>query len=446
MIDSSLNQEINGEMRKVGLLFNLNKSYESIFSLTGHLLVGFLGGLPLEAVSLRLSIVFLFSAILEIPSGAFSDWFGHLKTVILGECIELIGVFLLFFTFFIKDQPIPFWICLSLSSLLSGLGTSLNSGTKESIYQKRFDFISQFLSCENKKEIFKEKAFSLSIGHGKSIPPLLSVFSLSLLLFLHYYFNSGHYILLLAVLLKIATLGQFFRLKKEIRPHQKKASFKTFLPLKGLKLNDYNHSLESNLSHLVIIVCTIMMIHIHSFLVISNLRTFSEGPFSFKSWLPFLLLQLGLEIAQYLKGFTLPFFAKRYQTIHLTFISMTTLTIFTGLTVIGSELYPSLMLPFYFLFACFFRPLVSLALIPQISCCLVKTTESSRATVLSIQKSMALFLYSLYTSFLSLEGTGSMAPNKTVVFIIPLALILALTYGFYIILNKKERFNHDAPV
>lgn len=88
-------------------------------------------GLTFQEMSLFFSTSLITGWILEIPSGAFSDWFGRKKAFLFGKFIYLIGMLSLLV---IKD----FELLLVIAFILS-LGSSMGSGNLSAIIYENLD-------------------------------------------------------------------------------------------------------------------------------------------------------------------------------------------------------------------------------------------------------------------------------------------------------------------
>lgn len=97
-------------------------------------------GLSFGEMSLLFSISMISGWVLEIPSGAFSDWFGRKKAFLLGKFIYLIGMLSLFI---VKDFEYLIIVSITLS-----IGLSIGSGNLPSIVYENLD------SVGIEKEIF----------------------------------------------------------------------------------------------------------------------------------------------------------------------------------------------------------------------------------------------------------------------------------------------------
>ncbi|MES1052652.1 MFS transporter [Bacillus thuringiensis] len=90
-------------------------------------------GLSFGEMSLLFSISLVSGWILEIPSGAFSDWFGRKKAFLLGKFIYLIGMLSLFI---VKDFEYLIIVAIILS-----VGLSTGSGNLPSIVYENLDSV-----------------------------------------------------------------------------------------------------------------------------------------------------------------------------------------------------------------------------------------------------------------------------------------------------------------
>lgn len=108
-------------------------------------------GLSFEQMSLFFAISLVFSWILEVPSGAFSDWFGRKRAFILGK---IIYIFTLLLLLVFKD----FSAILILAFTMS-MGNAISSGNLSSIIYENLDDIGS-----NKDSFFRMTSKASSIG------------------------------------------------------------------------------------------------------------------------------------------------------------------------------------------------------------------------------------------------------------------------------------------
>lgn len=108
-------------------------------------------GLSFEQMSLFFAISLVFSWILEVPSGAFSDWFGRKRAFILGK---IIYIFTLLLLLVFKD----FSAILILAFTMS-MGNAISSGNLSSIIYENLDDIGS-----NKESFFRMTSKASSIG------------------------------------------------------------------------------------------------------------------------------------------------------------------------------------------------------------------------------------------------------------------------------------------
>lgn len=110
-------------------------------------------------INLYLSIFWIITFFLEIPSGIFADRFGIKRTMIINCVFRSLGLLIL--TFGIKSDVI-----LILSGIFTGLGDSLNSGTMSSWVVKKVYAIDEDYNITKlfARNSLKMSLFSISTG------------------------------------------------------------------------------------------------------------------------------------------------------------------------------------------------------------------------------------------------------------------------------------------
>lgn len=200
-------------IKKLGYLQNIKSASESLANQVSHLLIGIFCGFPIYAVSLRVSISFYLSAILELPTGIIADVIGHYRAVAIGYLIGLLACLTLFFSA-VDVNSIHSIPLLIISCIFSSIAGSLSSGSFQALLQDYIDLNSYIL--QNDIYIYiRKNALSISQKYGKSI----SAFSpptLILLLFILSKYNKNPEIILLIPAFCYGFLSfYFFKLEKK---------------------------------------------------------------------------------------------------------------------------------------------------------------------------------------------------------------------------------------
>ncbi|NQZ10996.1 MAG: hypothetical protein HRT35_27905, partial [Algicola sp.] len=314
----------------------LNLSVEIMLRLASTsiitIILGFLAGLPPEAIALNAAITYILSIALEIPTGVYADRKGATKAVKLG--CNLLGISMLAFVVCIMLYPVSaslMWLFLIVEAVLSAVGSALLSGAKEAFYQKLIDQVTAGRP-EDEQQYIRTKHPLITEQFGKLIRVLGPTFLLLITMVLHDYYDQAFWIGILFALAWFGLALHYRYIEKHYlrgaevtdagtEPEAKsKAKAQTDQSIAESYHQMYNHILDSfkllqgktakiGKCFAVNMTVTIM---IHSYLLIDISRS---GLF-FQNLSPMITIAavvIASSVGLWLRSIVLPFMAQKYS-------------------------------------------------------------------------------------------------------------------------------------
>ena len=405
-------------LKKIGLIENTYKGVESSFNQTSHLLIGVFGFLPIYCVSLRLSIVFILSFILEIPAGVIADIIGHKKSVAFG-CffLSIASLFLILSIISMGNTAITMVI---LSSIWSSIGLALTSGAFQAMLQ---DLIDDYVNANDlQSNDMRIKALSLSQRHGKNIAAFLPLGSIALLYICFLFSQKVHLVMLIPMILYFS-LG-FYLLKNSKNKQELNITIRQKL-ITGwtdyynqllvftvfFKTTNTNTKKIILFSGLLTVLTVLQMLHVHTYLMVSSLREYNFSSITAIQLVYIILFTSSFDFAHYIKGQIVPYLTEIFSSSALIFISFISVIVLSLQTIIlYSYDYKFTSL---FIFILLFRSAITLSQNIVQSILQIHLPKNIRATILSITQMIILCIYGLYSVYLTVTGMGTNTVEAT---------------------------------
>ncbi|MDF7628965.1 hypothetical protein PUG46_06755 [Erwiniaceae bacterium L1_55_4] len=420
-------------LKKLGYLDSSFRATQSTSNQISHLLVGALSGMFNSAVSLRVSIAFYSSILLEVPAGLIADKFGHFKSVALGSFFTALALLFLFFSLSTFSSSDMQFSLLVTSSLFSALGMTLISGAYQAMLQ---DVIDRNI-IEYKADVsLRTKALLLSQKYGKEIVSLVPVLFLFILLLVYRTYGHAEFLLMVPALLFtffgmwIWHLGNKKNEKQILNPlgnslNSKSNTFKLFFEhVKSLSKTQIIMLIKISL---IIILLNFSMVHVHTYLMVSEFREYNIMSVDASHLIPLFIFISSFDIAHYVKGIIVPRAAARFNDSKMIFLSFSSLFILSSTCYYYMNVNSLLSLIFYVLF---FRAFVTMGQDVAISNLLARIPEEIRAFTLSLIMSVVIILYGAYSIYLTFSGLGTESSSNVILEILVISsigLILALS-------------------
>ncbi|RQU50045.1 MFS transporter [Burkholderia cenocepacia] len=437
-------------IKRLGYAYNIAKGSESTANQIAHLCVGVLSGLPVFAISLRVSIAFYLGAALELPTSVLADVLGHRRTLAFGYSILALANLSLFLAchFSRTHASLPILI---VSSISSALGGGLISGCLQAFIQNYIDqHIKHANSTTQKIEDLRKKALAHAQIYGNFFSALLPVFILAGTLILYNQIGQSEWALLIPTI-SYAIFAIFFgtictveyghtralSLNNQYRQYQRQL-YRFFA-----RLRNQSWIVRSRFVALLIRITfsTLTVIHVHTYLLISQLRAINLRHGTPKALATGLLIITAFDLAHIPKGLALAHITKRLDVSQLQYFSLLA-QIILGLSALILALHNHAsvaVIGYALLFQAAFVP-GHMTLQAQT---LIEVPENLRATMFGIIQTTVLILYGSYSALLIASGVGLDAPLRIFIQLTALAvtgLILAAAHSCLTALMPKCSF------
>ncbi|WP_063534547.1 MFS transporter [Burkholderia sp. MSMB1589WGS] len=414
-----------------------------------HLIVGVLSGLPGFAVSLRVGIGFYLSAVLELPAGVFADVFGHRRTLVYGYATcSIASLFLFLSCHYSHYSKVPSSLTLLIaSSILSALGGALVSGCLQAFIQDFVDLhVSKSGLLGDEANELRAKALARSQAYGNFFSAFLPVLVLASVFGNYYFTRQSEWSLLIPVVVYGGLSMLFFFAKSEERTPPQANAFHRHCREHGRRLVQFAAELRhrestSRIRFLLMlfrmVLSILTVIHVHTYLMVSQLRQIGLQDASWRAVLLGFLILAAFDLAHYPKGWIAPAVSKRLNANKLIYFSLTAQSVLALLAFVcfrsGHPIAAVIG------FALFFNALYSPGNMTLQSKFLVEVPEHLRATVFSIVQIVVLVAYGSYSAMLTADGTGVDSPDRIFTQLMVLTmLVLALTIVCDAISAKRE--------
>lgn len=414
-------------LKKIGYLDSTFRAMQSTSNQISHLLVGALGGMFGSAVSLRVSIAFYSSILLEIPSGLLADRLGHFKSVALGCLFTAVALITLYFSLAASSDVSLQITMLIFSSFVSAIGMCLISGAYQAMLQDMIDF---HILKNNEASGMRTKALLLSQRYGKEIVSIVPIVFLLVLLIM--YRTVGHAeVMLFIPAVMFISLGVwlwYFQRKNEM--HDKTQIDMAELSKNKNTLGNFRRHIAAlsreqlfillKLS-IVIVFLNFAMVHVHTYLMVAEFREYNIMNVDMVYLIPLFIFIASFDAAHYVKGVIVPRIAARFSDgamIILSFASLTLLSV--GCYWLYLYCNGIFALTLYVLF---FRAAVTIGQDVAISNFLARLPEEIRAFSLSLVMSTVIVLYGAYSVYLTFIGIGAEPAQNVLLEISVLALV-----------------------
>lgn len=396
-------------IRTVGYIQNISKGNESAASQMSHLIVGVFGGLPDYAVSLRVAVAFYISCILEVPSGVVADIIGHARSMVYGcICYSLACVFIIFAVLATND--FGSLLLVVFSSVLSAFGGALSSGSFQALIQDLIDKEAALMPAGERRNV-KIRTLSLSQGHGAFIATFFPIIIMAALVFWGKYWEGAEFFLLIPAMTFMGFAFYFYRLGPATgvlvaRNKLQKSWELYFSELNNLKvwfaLGALNKRVYLYGFSFLMIVSTVLMIHVHTYLMVSQLREIDIRSAGVKDIFIMFLMMVSFDLAHMVKGWIVPFLTRRCSDVGCLILSYFGVITLAFLAWVGC--FYNYQLLSLIIFVLFFRAFLTLGQNIVQSSLLVMLPRNSRATVLSVIQGVVILLYGTYSLWLTFVG------------------------------------------
>ncbi|ULR32179.1 MFS transporter [Dickeya fangzhongdai] len=413
-------------LKSIGYLDSTFRAMQSTSNQLSHLLVGALGGMFNSAVSLRVSIAFYSSILLEVPSGLLADKLGHFRSVALGSHFTASALLTLFFSLTSTHDAGLQISLLILSSFLSAIGMSLISGAYQAMLQ---DMIDNQIIKHGEESGLRTKALLLSQRYGKEIVSIVPIIFLLILLVMYRTIGYAEAMLFIPAIMFIILGIWLWRYPQrnnaqeiDTKNNQKagdKNTLKNFIScLRAMSRDQLVMLIKISL---IIVLLNFSMVHVHTYLMVAEFREYNIMDISIIYLIPLFLFIASFDAAHYVKGVIVPRAAAKFDDKSLVMLS------FGSLALLSTGCY---FLYIYcdgifalILYVLFFRACVTMGQDVAISNLLARLPEEIRAFTLSLVMSSVIVLYGAYSVYLTFIGIGAEPAQNVLIEILIIALI-----------------------
>ncbi|WP_423392009.1 MFS transporter [Burkholderia sp. LMG 21824] len=432
-------------LKKLGYFYNIAKGGESISNQMSHLIVGVLSGLPGFAVSLRVGIGFYLSAVLELPAGVFADVFGHRRTLVYGYAICSVATLFLFLACHYSQTSASLTL-LIVSTSLSAFGGALVSGCLQAFMQDFIDLhVSKSGLRDEEANELRTKALPLSQSYGNFFSAFLPVLVLALVFGNYYLTRHSEWSLLIPTIIYAGLSTLFFFTKTEInispksrntfRRHCREYGQRVVLFVSELRRRETPERIRFLMTLLRMVLSILTIIHVHTYLMVSQLRQISLRDGSWHVVLIGFLVVAAFDFAHYPKGWIAPAVSRKLNASQLIYFSLIAQIFLALLAFFCSRAGHSIVAVIGF--ALFFNALYSPGNMTLQSKFLVDVPNHLRATVFSVVQIIVLVAYGSYSALLTVNGTGVDSPDRIFIQLMVLAgTIISLTIACDVIAFK----------
>ncbi|MEM0672865.1 MFS transporter [Dickeya oryzae] len=414
-------------LKSIGYLDSTFRAMQSTSNQLSHLLVGALGGMFNSAVSLRVSIAFYSSILLEIPSGLLADKLGHFRSVALGSYFTASALLTLFFSLTSTHDASLQISLLILSSFLSAIGMSLISGAYQAMLQ---DMIDSQIIKHGEESGLRTKALLLSQRYGKEIVSIVPIIFLLILLIMYRTIGYAEAMLFIPTIMFIILGIWLWRYPQKNKTKESnsqsqqtkssnKNTLKTFIS--HLKTMSREQLIMLIKISLIIVLLNFSMVHVHTYLMVAEFREYNIMDISIIYLIPLFLFIASFDAAHYVKGIIVPRAAAKFNDKTLVILSFGSLALLSAgcyLLYIHVDGIFSLIL-----YVLFFRACVTMGQDVAISNLLARLPEEIRAFTLSLVMSSVIVLYGAYSVYLTFIGIGAEPAQNVLIEILAIALI-----------------------
>ncbi|ATZ93489.1 MULTISPECIES: MFS transporter [Dickeya] len=413
-------------LKSIGYLDSTFRAMQSTSNQLSHLLVGALGGMFNSAVSLRVSIAFYSSILLEVPSGLLADKLGHFRSVALGSHFTASALLTLFFSLTSTHDAGLQISLLILSSFLSAIGMSLISGAYQAMLQ---DMIDNQIIKHGEESGLRTKALLLSQRYGKEIVSIVPIIFLLILLVMYRTIGYAEAMLFIPAIMFIILGIWLWRYPQrnsaqetDTENNQKagdKNTLKNFISCLRAMTRDQLVMLIK--ISLIIVLLNFSMVHVHTYLMVAEFREYNIMDISIIYLIPLFLFIASFDAAHYVKGVIVPRAAAKFDDKSLVMLSFGSLALLSAgcyfLYIYCDGIFALI------LYVLFFRACVTMGQDVAISNLLARLPEEIRAFTLSLVMSSVIVLYGAYSVYLTFIGIGAEPAQNVLIEILIIALI-----------------------
>ncbi|MBO8132611.1 MFS transporter [Dickeya fangzhongdai] len=413
-------------LKSIGYLDSTFRAMQSTSNQLSHLLVGALGGMFNSAVSLRVSIAFYSSILLEVPSGLLADKLGHFRSVALGSHFTASALLTLFFSLTSTHDAGLQISLLILSSFLSAIGMSLISGAYQAMLQ---DMIDNQIIKHGEESGLRTKALLLSQRYGKEIVSIVPIIFLLILLVMYRTIGYAEAMLFIPAIMFIILGIWLWRYPQrnnaqeiDTKNNQKagdKNTLKNFIScLRAMSRDQLVMLIKISL---IIVLLNFSMVHVHTYLMVAEFREYNIMDISIIYLIPLFLFIASFDAAHYVKGVIVPRAAAKFDDKSLVMLSFGSLALLSAgcyfLYIYCDGIFALI------LYVLFFRACVTMGQDVAISNLLARLPEEIRAFTLSLVMSSVIVLYGAYSVYLTFIGIGAEPAQNVLIEILIIALI-----------------------
>lgn len=417
-------------IKRLGYFYNIAKGSESISNQMSHLIVGVLSGLPAYAMSVRVSVAFYLGALLELPTGVIADVLGHRRTLILGYAICVFASISLFVSCHYSGTVVSFPM-LVVSSVLSAAGGCLVSGCLQAFIQDYIDLqierSREAVQCANE---LRAKALALSQGYGNFFSAFLPALVLAGVFAIYHLTHKSEW----ALLLPAAVYGLLSFVLCLVRTDKESRTPNTSSPVHGreyarhlvLFWRDVSGKGRAEQWRMAIlplrmVISILTVIHVHTYLMVSQLRRLDSQAASWKTLTMGFLVLTAFALSHYPKGLIVPIVSKRLSSIRLIYASLMAQSVlaFIALLVLRLGYSAGAVIGFALLFNATFSP----GHMTLQSILLASVPEHLRATMFSLVQVVVLIAYGSYSTLLTASGVGVDRPDQILIQLLSLSSI-----------------------
>ncbi|WES87027.1 MFS transporter [Dickeya fangzhongdai] len=413
-------------LKSIGYLDSTFRAMQSTSNQLSHLLVGALGGMFNSAVSLRVSIAFYSSILLEVPSGLLADKLGHFRSVALGSHFTASALLTLFFSLTSTHDAGLQISLLILSSFLSAIGMSLISGAYQAMLQ---DMIDNQIIKHGEESGLRTKALLLSQRYGKEIVSIVPIIFLLILLVMYRTIGYAEAMLFIPAIMFIILGIWLWRYPQrnnaqeiDTKNNQKagdKNTLKHFIScLRAMSRDQLVMLIKISL---IIVLLNFSMVHVHTYLMVAEFREYNIMDISIIYLIPLFLFIASFDAAHYVKGVIVPRAAAKFDDKSLVMLSFGSLALLSAgcyfLYIYCDGIFALI------LYVLFFRACVTMGQDVAISNLLARLPEEIRAFTLSLVMSSVIVLYGAYSVYLTFIGIGAEPAQNVLIEILIIALI-----------------------
>ncbi|EJL6760965.1 MFS transporter [Vibrio cholerae] len=403
----------------VGYTDNALRGVQAASFQAAHLMLAVFSPAFEGSFSLRVTIAFYTSILLEIPAGIFADKYGHIKSVVLGLLMNSISFSLLYVSIINVNYA---YITLICSSFLGAAGMCFISGSYQAMLQ---NYVDKKASIENRSNaIIQSYQFGRFLS---SISPSVLIIAFLMLWKLDSLYQE--YLVLCSLLfflLSIYVLKNFGWFIEEKNTCSKRESM-SFETIRNLNLKQVKYAI-------MVIFGQFMMVFFSTYFVVSVLNSVSLDRLDNFSFSIFIFIIISGNMSNYLKCTIVPKLSSRNTSENIIIIAF-----FISL---GSSAILYLIPDEYKYYSCIiymvmFRLSVSMLTDTATNYFMSILPSQSRATLFSALTNFVSFVVASISALIGYLSIGILSVNQILLILASVSFLGFIVFTFLSVLNKK---------